>query len=247
MFNLFVLSISLWTQAGPLLLPSEKHELPPPVELYLLIAPPLMSGPDGHGIVGDVVLQALKETGINAKIIPAPTARALLMPQRKDNVLVAALARINERENSYTWIAPIYSVKRAFFTQFKKIDTFKEAAKNLRLVAVTRGTASHRLLIQNHFPEYRILEIGPADAESKLLMAGRIDAFFDTIPEGQMALRNIGATNYWVGAPLAETPLYLACSKHCDQKLVDSLRESVEKMRKDGTIKKLQSRYPDAI
>jgi polar amino acid transport system substrate-binding protein len=214
-------------------------------KVYILDVPPLMKAPEGTGIVGDVVLEAFKRTGIHPQLIVVPIPRALSMPKKVDDVFVAPLARISERENEYTWVVPIVTVKRAFFTLSKKINTFESAMKNLKIIAVSRDTASHRLLIEKGFPKDRMLLVSSDAVEARLLKVGRVDAFFDAIPEGLKALIDWPPSAFRVGHPLAVTQQFLACSKKCNPQTVAALKKTISQMRRDGTIKRIQMRYPE--
>ncbi|WP_374981453.1 ABC transporter substrate-binding protein [Pseudomonas solani] len=215
------------------------------VDLYLPDAPPLtmLEAGNSHGIVGDATLLALKRAGYQVRILVAPWARAqkrtmalkragyqvriLVAPwaraQKRTmegrDILVIPLSRTPDREASYTWVAPIMELQRAFFTLDEPVKDFAEARARYRQVGVGLGTA---------------LMLGEM---------GRIDAWFTGVPEALYIWPKVSHQRLRMSPPLAATDLYLACSLACNPQLVDDLRKAIEALRTDGSLKRIQARY----
>jgi hypothetical protein len=87
------------------------------IELYLSEAPPLTFQyyHNGHGIAGDMALAAIINSGWLSSIPSTPWNRAQKTVAQGRNLLITPLLRTPEREDQYTWIAPIMSLERAFF------------------------------------------------------------------------------------------------------------------------------------
>src|SRR5262249_5995358 len=74
------------------------------VPLYLMTMPPLIVDSDARrGMVGDVVVEAMRRAGIDVQILVQPNPHALAMARDKADTFIAAIARTPEREALYTW------------------------------------------------------------------------------------------------------------------------------------------------
>ena len=89
-----------------------------PLQLHMPDAPPLtlLHYEGGHGMVGDVTLAAIALSGRLTRVIAEPWPRAQARVASGRNLLIIPLSRIPEREDRYTWIAPIMVLERAFFS-----------------------------------------------------------------------------------------------------------------------------------
>ncbi|WP_410499640.1 substrate-binding periplasmic protein [Chitinibacter sp. S2-10] len=217
-------------------------------QLYLMEVPPLtMNQPDRKGLVGDVVLEAFRRAGVSVQLLVEPSPRAMASVQAQDNALIIPLARLNDRENKYTWIAPITRVNRAFFTMGKRINSFDEAKTSLKTIAVSRGTAGVSILREQGFAPAQIVEVNQGETAPRMLQAGRVDAWYNLIAESRLLLKGLGTANANIvsGALLGPTEQYLACSKRCDPELVAKLAEAIKSMQTDGSLRAILSRYPE--
>lgn len=215
--------------------------------LYLMEVPPLtLNEPTRKGVVGDIVIEAIRRAGHSAKLVVVPSARALTLVQSKDSrdQLLIPLARQPAREDLFTWIAPVIKVNRAFFALDRKVNSFGEARATLRHIGVARNTAGVNILRAEGFSDTQIYQVADTVAGVKMLLLGRVDAWYgpalqfrewqrDEDPDGRAKM----------GAPLGATVNYLACSRHCDPALRAQLAEAIATMRKDGSIKAIAARY----
>jgi polar amino acid transport system substrate-binding protein len=213
--------------------------------LYLMDVPPMaIANSENQGIVGDITREALKRAGYQAQIKNVPSPRAMTEVHVEKNTLIIPLARNRERERSYTWIAPIVRVERAFFTIGKRVNSFADAKARLKSVAVSRGTVGVDILRDQGFTPEQIQEVNQGDTAPKMLLAGHADAWFNLISESASILKNVeNSTGVVHGAPVDHTFNYLACTKECDPSLVKKLRQALKGMVKDGTYRRLAGRY----
>lgn len=212
----------------------------PEIPLYVMNVPPYsLIGGQRHGIVGDIALEALRRSGVRFRIVEAPNARALHDVPRLGNALIVPLARLNERESDFTWIAHILIVRRAFFTLDRKVSSFAEARSQFKLIGVERGSAAHTILISHGFPEDRLIDVALDAMAPKMLHAGRIDAWFGVLQAGTPQDPDLVAS----AVPGASTEQYLACSKTCDPDLVRRLADAIRGMESDGTIGRIEGEY----
>lgn len=219
------------------------------VQLYLMDVPPMstQAGP-GHGVVGDIVLEALRRAGIAPQLQFVPNNRAIVVAQlpSSQSVLIIPLARVPEREAHFTWIAPLYKVERAFFTTGKQIDSYAEARRALHTIGVARGTVTPVILHAQGFAAAQIYQISDNDNVQRMLEAGRMDAWFGPIEQMRVFLHKHPTGRIVEGRPVNSTDNYLACSRKCDPALVARLTRQLAAMERDGTIRAIRARYARA-
>ena len=216
--------------------------------IYLMtVSPMTMDTPDRKGIVGDIVLEAIKRAGLTPHLVVVPSPRAIAAVPLEHDTLIIPLARLKEREANFTWIAPIVKVQRAFFTLGKKVDSFEQAAAEFKIVGVSRGTAGVNILLEHGFTRDHIAEVNQGVTAPRMLVAKRFDAWYNLVSESKDLLTQVDGGNRVVkGAILGDTYNYLACSKACDPALVAKLTAALKAMAADGVIKRIAARYPDA-
>jgi polar amino acid transport system substrate-binding protein len=228
-------------------LPSVASAQTAPLTVYCIDAPPQGSAADGHGIMADAAMEALKRAGLTGKLEFVPWGRAQADVQAGKDLLITALARIPEREPKYTWLFPVFTLGRGFATTGKTISSFAEAKANLKQIAVAIGSSQHEMLIREGFsPDQLIVQtIEKQSVIPKMLLLGRADAWFSTIPEIKYGLKgNPDASKFVIGPQVGETTQqYLACSKDCSPELVAKLKKAGEEMKADGTMDAIVARY----
>lgn len=215
------------------------------VEFLIPEAPPLTIASEGgrHGIVGDVVLQALRRSGYTSEVRALPWARAQKYATEKDNVLIAPLSRTPEREGRFTWIAPIMRMDRAFFSLEHKVASFEEARQRYKVIAVGLGSAQEEILRSKGFAPEQIYAVKIGENPAQLLLKGRVDAWFNGVQESRYIWEHVSNRPLLMSPPMVSHDLYLACSRVCDADLVGSVAKTIETMRNDGYIEKVKHHY----
>lgn len=228
---------------------STRAEPPRTVDLYAAEAPPLsMTGlGDNHGILGEVALKAASIAGYELNLISLPWARAQKDVQTGSDRLIVPLSRTPERENKYTWIAPIMTMDRAFFTLNERVESFAEAKKAYNLIAVGMGSAQEQKLREEGFRNDQIYPLKIGENPAQMLLRGRVDAWFNGVPESQYIWRQISGRPLKMSPPVMTADLYLACSKTCNPAMTDALSQAIEGLRKDGTIDHLIKDYLNGL
>lgn len=228
------------------LLPGLAAGVPAATELplYLMEVPPItLNQPERKGMVGDVTLEALRRAGYAHRLVVLPSPRALATVPLLRDTLIIPLARLGSREQSFTWIAEIMQVERAFFTRERRIQSFAEARASLGRIAVSRATAGYSILLEQGFAPEQIVEVNQGLPALHMLQAGRVDAWYNPILEAQLLQREGTGRPLVMGAALGSTGQYLACSRHCDPELVRRLAAAVQGMREDGSLQRITGRY----
>lgn len=217
----------------------------PEVEVFIPDAMPLAAtrNPLGHGLVGDVALEALKRAGYRVTIKSEPWLRAQKRVREGENLLLLPLSRTPGREDQYTWVASVLPLPRAFFSFTTPAQTFAQARTDYRRIGVGQGTAQEEILLGQGFSKEQIYPLLLGDKPIKLLELNRIDAWFTTVPEGQYAWKRSTRQPLLHGPEVASTDMYLACSKKCDPSMVSAVHAAMETLRSDGSIERIKARY----
>ncbi|MCJ8207123.1 ABC transporter substrate-binding protein [Pseudomonas sp. RGM2987] len=229
----------------PLLAAHGASAEPPVIELHILDAPPLtfVDDPRGHGIVGDVAVAAMTKAGYAVKIHVLPWARAQKHVSESQDHLITPLSRIPGREDHYTWIASIMPMERAFFSLDRKVDSFAQAKDSFRKIGVGLGSAQEEILRTQGFSDEQIYPLAIGDNPAQMLLKGRIDAWFNGVPESRYIWPKVSKRKLLMSPVGSNADLYLACSKQCSAKMVEDLRNAVESLRKDGSVKRIHDLY----
>ncbi len=239
MHNLFYILVAVLFAAGV--------SADEPLKLYMPDAPPLTlpHSAGGHGMVGDVTLAALAMLGKLTEIVAEPWPRAQANVAKGQNLLIIPLSRTAEREDMYTWIAPIMELERAFFSLDEPVENFAQARQRYHRIGVGMGTAQVAILQREGFGDEQIVQLKLGENPAHLLVLGRIDAWFTGVPE---------ALYIWEGSSyreqnlrrspgMARTSLYLSCSKECDAHLVEQLRTAIAELEEAGISQRLRQAY----
>lgn len=234
----FCLSVSL-------LIAGNVSGAPMPLELYIPDAPPLTfaDGAKGHGMVGEAVLTAIANAGYVAHVHVLPWARSQKYVSEKQNLLITPLSRTPEREEHFTWIASIMPMERAFFSLDRQVNSFAQAKKTYRMIGVGLGSAQEEILRTQGFSDEQIYPLTIGDNPAQMLLKGRIDAWFNGVPESQYIWPKVSEQTLLMSPVMSSADLYLACSRLCSAQLVQDLREAVETLRDDGTLARIQQSY----
>ncbi|CAH0140618.1 MULTISPECIES: substrate-binding periplasmic protein [Pseudomonas] len=218
---------------------------PLPLELYIPDAPPLtfVDGSKGHGMVGEAVMTAIANAGYVAHVHVLPWARSQKHVSENQDILIAPLSRTQEREDRFTWIAPIMSMERAFFSLDRPVSSFEQAKQTYRGIGVGLGSAQEEILREQGFSDEQIHPLTIGDNPAQMLLKGRIDAWFNGVPESRYIWPKVSERTLHMSPVMSSAQLYLACSKQCSAQLVQDLRAAVETLRDDGTLARIQKRY----
>lgn len=218
-----------------------------PLELHMPNAPPLTLHhyEGGHGMVGDVTLTAIALSGRLTQLVDEPWPRAQTKVANGKNLLIIPLSRTPERENRYTWIAPIMVLRRAFFSLDEPVNDFAQARQRYQRIGVGLGTAQVEILRREGFAHKQIVQLKLGENPARLLDRGRIDAWFTGIPEALYIWDRYAERQHTLrmSPTLVSTDLYLACSKVCDPQLVEQLRAAIEQLDALGISQRLRQAY----
>lgn len=218
---------------------------PSTLDLYLTDAPPLamLEQNQLRGILGEVTAVAAKRAGYDLRLLTPPWPRAQRVVMTGENLLIIPLSRTPEREARYTWITPVLTMDRAFFSLNKRVETFAQAKAAYARIAVGMGSVQERRLHDEGFRDDQIYPLKIGENPARMLMLGRVDAWFNGIAETRYIWRQVSDQPLQESPVLMRSDMYLACSRQCDKALVAGLTKAVEHMRREGVIKRITDSY----
>ena len=221
--------------------------IPPEIPLFVMeVAPMTINATDRHGLVRDIVEEALQRANLVARVELLPAKRALTLAPAATDTLIIPLARLKERESSYIWIAPIVEVQRAFYALHRQVNSFEDARRQFKSIGVSRGTAGLDILLDEGFSRDQIVEVNDGETPLRMLLAGRLDAWYNPVSEAVSLLAAIGGGHaIESGAPVGSSLNYLACSKICNPQIVSKLSASLNAMFADGSAQRIAASYGD--
>ncbi len=210
-----------------------------------MVRPPIvMDEPDKKGIVGDMAIEALKRAGYTPEIISEPPPRAMQNVATKNDAIIVPLARLKDREPKFTWIAVGYQVTRSFYALENPANSFSDAAKRYKAIAVERKTAAETILLENGISPSQLVDYSQEVGAIPLLLSGRIDAWFNWDIETSHKIKAANVEKQIKrGDSIGTTDNYIACSKICNSEMVAKIKKALEDMEKDGTTSKIKEKY----
>jgi polar amino acid transport system substrate-binding protein len=239
------LRASLAVLATILTLPADGKTASPSLSVMSVEARPLSSSdPKESGLTLELVAEAARRADLSTQVKFIPWRRAQEMVSGGTDLLITPLARTQEREDRYTWIARLYRLERVLATLDKQINNLQEALAERRIILVGAGTAQEQLLRSSGYPSELILTAKVGEREIDLLLNGRAQAWLNSSLESRWRWHQAQRSERLIiGEPIQNDDIYLACSRQCSANLVARLQRAFETMARDGTTDRLLDRY----
>ncbi|MBT3359007.1 MAG: transporter substrate-binding domain-containing protein [Rhodospirillales bacterium] len=217
-------------------------------ELITAPIPPLaMDDASQPGFLVDLILDLSEHVHkvrpdfqLDPTVAVLPWKRAIRTAEVRPFKLFAPAARTPEREQKFVWISPLLKIDFAFATIGKPINSFEEAMA-LDTVAVYGGSAHEDTLIKKGFSN---LVPASAATNARKLAAGRVDAWYSTIPEAlwQWKILDLDPTVV-TGKPIFSRLPWLVGTKDFPRDLVPVFRQQMKHIVADGTYERLYIAY----
>ncbi|MCP4158491.1 MAG: amino acid ABC transporter substrate-binding protein [Deltaproteobacteria bacterium] len=207
------------------------------ITLMLSEFPPYIEGNKGLAI--DILNEIFKGADYTVKTEKVPLSRAIYRIKRKINTC-APIQRSQERETLFKWVGPILITQTALFSRSDdpiKIDVLKDAFNYKIMVA--RGSADADYL--KGFGA-KIEIANNDDYNSKKLKRKRLRLWAaDIIIASYYAKKNDLKIKKQLS--ISTTLVPLAFNINTPDSIINHLNEQLNKMYKDGTIKKFYDKY----
>lgn len=197
----------------------------------------------GHGLFYDMVQELSLLADRTGTILALPLARELEMV-RRDPRAIGVLARMPERESSYTWLCPLLTEEVMLIADaHTRVDiSTLDAARKLRIGAL-RGSPSESTARTLGFQH--IEAVAHAEDNARKLAVGRIDALlslrFVAAYGQQRAGLSLARLRY--GAVVTRFDFFLAGSPQLDKAEADNWRNACALLRRQGSYERLLHKY----
>lgn len=229
------LGISLYTPA-------------PGAQLYVDAVEPYFFWRSGEpqGMFYELVQAVASRAGQTVSIQPVPVARELVLINRSQDA-VGVVARMPERERSYTWLCLILREEVVLITGAASPVNISSiaAARDLRL-GVLRGSPSDSAARALGFTQIETAS-RPEDNARKLAM-GRIDALIAIRHVAAHGQQNAGlkpeALRY--GAVVGHVEFYLAGPPQLQETEARRWKQACKQVRDDGSFARMAHKYRPA-
>jgi arginine/ornithine transport system substrate-binding protein len=177
-------------------------------------------------------------------IIPALLAR-------KYDAIIASMSITEERKQKVAFTNKYYQTPAKFVCKKGAIKEFSREAVKGKRVGVQRATIHDRYLTDNYGNDVEIKRYGTQDEAYLDLVAGRLDLLLaDSVALSDGFLKKPEGQDYqFIGPDLTDQRWFgdgagIAIRKE-DTDLVAKFNAAIEKIRTDGTYKKIQDKYFD--
>ena len=215
------------------------------VQLYVDDVPPYFYREGGaeKGVFYDVLKQLSIRLGHAGPISALPLARELEVVRRNPEAL-GMVARMPEREESYTWLFKVLDEEIVLITTADSTADISSpmSAQQLR-VGVLRGSPSEstaRKLGYTHLEP-----VAHSEENAGKLAIGRIDAWIAVWPVAEFAQKKAGLElgKLRRGAVLRSFGFYCAASRQFDQAEAERWRSAFNQMLADGSYARILRNY----
>ncbi|MTJ82506.1 MAG: amino acid ABC transporter substrate-binding protein [Telmatospirillum sp.] len=215
------------------------------LKIYTIDAPPLtLDQPERHGLVGDILLEAVRRAGFQPELLVLPWRRAQAEVSTGEDLVIIPLSRTAERENAFNWIAPVFDLERTFATLGPPIDSVDQAKREHKIVLVGMGSAQETYLAEAGFDRSQTIVQKIGNSEIEMLKSGQADAWFNSTAETLWKWRRAGETaKLTFGKPVTRDTIYVACSKRCSKDISGPLAREIEAMTRDGITRRIIDSY----
>ncbi|APJ05140.1 amino acid ABC transporter substrate-binding protein [Silvanigrella aquatica] len=197
------------------------------------------------GISTDVMKELMKREKTEYTLELYPWARAFKMGMEEPNTVVYSTTRTPEREALFKWVGPLVSNDWVFFAKKGskiKIKSLDDAKKYS--VGGYNGDATSEFLLKENFVKGKNIQLATNDKQNALkLEAGRIDLWATGSQIGKWIAKTEKTGSIEPLFTFKKVELYAAFNKNTDDAVIKKLNETLDKMKKDGSVTKIFDRY----
>ena len=177
-------------------------------------------------------------------IIPALLAK-------KYDAIIASMSITEERKKKVAFTHKYYQTPAKFVCKKGTMTEFSKAAIKGKKVGVQRATIHDNYLTDNYGADVEVVRYGTQDEAYLDLVAGRVDMLLaDSVALSDGFLKKPEGQDYqFIGPDLTDPRWFgegagIAIRKE-DKDLVEMFNKAIQKIRADGTYKKIQDKYFD--
>jgi len=203
---------------------------------------------EATGFSTGIVKELLKRSGLgvaDGKIKVYPWARAYMILQKEENVMLFSTTRSEEREKLFKWVGPIASRTIWFWKMKKRKDinvNSLDDAKQFKVGAV-REFASAKYMARLGF---NLDLCNSEEINFRKLLANRIDILTALELAAAYHMNKQGKSFSQLEKLVKlddRYDYYLALNISTSDEIINSLQNALEDMKKDGTYEKIRQLY----
>jgi arginine/ornithine transport system substrate-binding protein len=194
----------------------------------------------GNAMGAEVELVAQDWDGI----IPALLAK-------KYDAIIASMSITEERQKKVAFAGKYYQTPAKFVCKKGSMAEFSKENIKGKKVGVQRATIHDNYLTDNYGEDVEVVRYGTQDEAYLDLVAGRVDLLLaDSVALSDGFLKKPEGQDFqFIGPDLTDKKWFgdgagIAIRKE-DQDLVEKFNQAIDKIRADGTYKKIQDKYFD--
>ncbi|MCU9950588.1 substrate-binding periplasmic protein [Pseudomonas sp. PDM13] len=209
--------------------------------------PPLHFERDGElvGFAVDLVRELARETGDSIQLERLPLLRALVIAREGPDVAVFTILRTPEREADYRLVGPVLEVETALYALADHTPAIAglDNARKVQHIAMPRKWLVYRRLQEMGFTN--LYGVDTPEQMMRLLRLGRTELVAaDTLSVATLAREEgLAPQQLRYVAPVMHQGSYIAFSRQTDAHIVARWQQSLEKVRADGRLVKLERKW----
>jgi len=194
------------------------------------------------GLCTDIVKQMLPHIPYKTQIKLRNWDYSINKVKQKNNHGLFCTVRSEERENSFYWVGPLTEIRWTLFAKpDSKIElTSLEDARKYRIGGYNDDVMT--LFLQKN--NFNVSSIANDSVNPKRLMLGQIDLWIaDELSGPYVASDSADIDDLKPVLSFKETPLYLALNNQTDPKILKTIHDAFETVRKSGQIEVIERTY----
>jgi len=210
--------------------------------------------PDGklEGFDIDIAKALVKAAGAQIELVTQDWDGLIpALFAKKYDCIIASMSITEERKKKVAFTNKYYQTAAHFVAKKGLIKEFSKAALKGKSIGVQRATTHDRYIGDNYGNDVIVKRYGSHDELYLDILSGRIDLFLaDSIMASEAFLKKPRGKDFeFVGPGLFDARWFgvgvgIAVRKG-DPELVKILNAAIDKIRADGTYKKIQNKYFD--
>lgn len=165
------------------------------------------------------------------------------------NTVALTMTRNKIREKKFKWVGPI-DIKQSGLIAKKSKNIKIKSLKDLRKykIAVVRDYSTHQMLKKAGLKKNLSLTGGLFAVHKAIdnLVKGKVDLYSTSNINYIMKIldkKNFNANDYEIIKRYKKDQLYFAFNKKTDDKLINSMQEALDELKRNGIYDKIKSKY----
>jgi len=215
--------------------------------------PPMQIVQEGKvisGITVEIVSAIFKQANLSPKFLVLPWPRAYQQALNEPNVFIFSMIRNPAREDDFVWLNKIFTIHANITVLKSRTDILlTEPADFFQyMIGVSRGDFGDEYMQSIGLKEGKNLYLTIKHENMwKMLFNGRVDAVFTNDVTAKSEIISAGyapelAHNVYSIKDVS-TDLYLAANKQSDPQLIELLRKSYTKIKENGELDEILTRW----